>query len=88
MGSSPIVEEMLKKCTCPVCRCRCRKAYKKGNLQDIMAELAKYEVNNVNSLSTDKEKQKEEDETRAIDFISKSIAYGYERRNSYNAVMK
>ena len=80
-------ENGLKKCTCPVCLCNCRKAYKFGKICAIMAELAKEDVNSsinrANSVADEKKKRQIE----AQRFIADCVDIGKKSRGVYNLAM-
>ena len=69
-------ENGLKKCTCPVCLCNCRKVYKLDNIQGIMGELARMDVS-LNADGDVEENSVKKREMEAQDYINKSLAYGF-----------
>ena len=78
-----VIENEVKKCNCPVCCCRCRKAYKQENIHHIMAEIAKQSATidkNGNKIGL---KEQEKCSLEAQDFIASSIQYGYDREVQY-----
>ena len=81
-------EEGLKKCSCPVCRCNCRKAYKLDNIEEILADLALAEAES-NSVGTTNKKEAEMKRLiEAQQFISDSISLGYKSLDLYKSAME
>ena len=74
---------ILKKCTCPICTCSCRKAYKLDNIQAIMGVLAREDGNVINSNLNNQKMAEKQQQLEARDFISKSLRFGYQQRDVY-----
>ena len=81
-------EDGLKKCTCPVCLCRCRKVYRFGKIRTIMAELSREDVNSSISTSNSKVDEKRRRQIEAQSFISDCIDIGQKSRNVYSDAME
>ena len=77
--------DSLKRCSCPVCRCPCKKAYKIEDIPAIMTELAKSE-------SEKREKGEEKGgksfQQEAQSFINKSLRFGFTQRTVYEKSME
>ncbi len=76
-------DEGMKVCTCPVCLCQCRKAYKHDDIDEIMTQLALQESENGEGGGKENEGEHLQHQQKAQELISKAFAYGYERRATF-----
>ncbi len=77
----------IKVCSCPVCMCKCSKAFAMDDVSSITSELTKRATGSGNP-DVDGEKKAIEDQIEAINFISKTIDFGCDARKVCNDMME
>ena len=77
-----------KFCTCPICTCKCRKAYKMEDIDSIMTQLALNESQNGDGREKGRGGDEDMHRNRVQGLINRSFSFGYQQRGVYDSSMR